>query len=67
MTDPNGNWVGIGWWVDELGVCRRTVERYAETGVIPPPVRFNRLLRWRLETAKKHLERMEKHATATVG
>jgi hypothetical protein len=62
------NFVDFQWWMRELGVCRRSIERYAATGVIPPPVRMNGwLLRWRKESALEHLKKMERQALAGVG
>ena len=60
-------WVDITWWAERLDVHRRSVERYIARGTIPPPVRFGGLLRWRLSTAKAHMESMEKRAAGEPG
>jgi predicted DNA-binding transcriptional regulator AlpA len=57
------HFVDIKWWMRELGVCRRSVERYSATGVIPAPIRMNgKLLRWLRSSAEAHLAKMEREA-----
>jgi predicted DNA-binding transcriptional regulator AlpA len=55
-------WVGFDWWTERLGVTRRSVERYIILGTIPQPVRFGGALRWRVSTARAHMDAMERAA-----
>jgi hypothetical protein len=51
--------VDIKWWQRELGVCRRSVERYIDIGLIPQPVRLGGwLMRWSRKVAEAHLDKM---------
>lgn len=43
---------------DALGIGRRTVHRWVDDGILPPPVHFGRLVRWPADDLRKAVERL---------
>jgi excisionase family DNA binding protein len=56
--DPNPRLLTAAQVAARVAVSRRTLDRWIAAGTLPPPIRINRRLYWRLDDVNACLERL---------